>query len=173
MKNYISLIIFLFSIYCTGQEKVFISNDIYNTAIKKAIEDFYKRKSSLLKKDNSFSVSTKVLDTDIFEVNIIGNSNKFYIDDDKALNRLPTNYIEYDSKIFYWYNDENENTSNQEIVSKLQQYKLIEYNAEIIKYSRDDKKKSISYYFCTKDLTNYKKVKSNSLKIKIPKLSCK
>ncbi|WP_265430067.1 hypothetical protein [Chryseobacterium sp. YIM B08800] len=171
MKNHLSLIILLFSLFCTGQQNKSISKDIYTSAIKNAVDDF-REKSSLLKNDNIFSVSYKILNSNFIQINIIGNSNKFYIDGDKPINRLPTNYLEFNNKIFYWY-DDNEIKLNTSIISKLQEYGLIEYNADIIEYSRDDKKKSISYYFCTKDLTNYKKVKSNSLKIKIPKLSCK
>lgn len=165
------IIIMLLSISCTGQNKDFVSKGDYTVAINNAVKDFYKT-SSLIKKDTAFSVSHRILNPDIMEVSIIGNSNKFYIDGDKPLNRLPTNYIEDNGKIFYWY-DESRNKSNSDIINKLQQYKLIKYNADVLAYSRDDKKKGISYYFCMKDLTNYKKVKSNSLKNQIPKLSCK
>lgn len=171
-KIYLYLVTLSFlPLACIGQSKGLISKGDYTKAINNAVIDFSKT-SQLVKKDTFFSVSYKNLNTDIIEVSIIGNPNKFYIDGDKPLNRLPTNYIEDNGKIFYWY-DDNQKKSDSDIVNKLQQYKLIEYNADVLAYSRDDKKKGMSYYFCIKDLTNYKKVKSNSLKNQIPQLPCK
>lgn len=169
MKTYLNLIVLVFSLFYKGQQNKSIPKDINTEAIKSAVNDFY-RKSSLLKNDNIFSVSSKTLNADIIEINIIGNSNKFYINDDKPLNRIPTNYIEHDNKIFYWY-DDNEEKLNPSIINKLQEYGLIEYNADIIEFGRDDKKKGISYYFCMKNLKKCKKVKFTHLK-KTPKLFC-
>jgi hypothetical protein len=172
MKTYLRIIIFLLSFSCAGQKKDFITKGDHTTAINNATNDFYKT-SLLSKKDTSFSVSYKHIDADIIEVSIIGNSNKFYLDGEKPLNQLPTNYIEYNNKVFYWYDDNNKSNSNTEIINKLKQYKLIEYNADVLEYNIDDKKKGISYYFCIKDLTKYKKVKSNSSKNQTPKSPCK
>ncbi|WP_123902715.1 hypothetical protein [Chryseobacterium elymi] len=169
-KIYLYLLVLFLPLSCNGQTKGLISKGDYLVAIDNAVSDFSKT-SSLLKKDTFFSVSYKVK-TNIIEVNIIGNSNKFYIDNDKPLNRLPTNYIESNGKIFYWF-DDNQNNSNPNIINKLKEYKLIEYNAETIEYSRDDKKKGVSYYFCKNDLTNYKKVKSNISQDITLKVSCK
>jgi len=168
-NKYLFLIIILLSLSCTGQKKDFVSTGDYTVAISNAVKDFYKT-SSLIKKDTVFSISHRILSSDIMEVSIIGNPNKFYIDGDKPLNRIPTNYIEYNGKIFYWY-DDNQNNLKSDIINKLQQYRLIEYNADIIAYSRDDKKKGMNYYFCIKDLSKYKKTSSS--KDIIPNISCK
>jgi len=170
-SKYLFLIIILLSLSCTGQKKDFLFKGDYTVAINNAVKDFYKT-SSLIKKDTVFSVSQRILSPDIMEVSIIGNPNKFYIDGDKPLNRIPTSYIEYNNKLFYWY-DDNQSNSKSDIVNKLQQYRLIEYNADIIAYSRDDKKKGMNYYFCIKDLSKYKKIKTSSSKYIIPNMSCK
>lgn len=171
IKVYLCLIILLLSLSCIGQKKDMISSGDYTTAIKNAINDFYKN-SSLIKQDAVFSVSYNNINPNIIEVSIIGNPNKFYIDGDKPLNRLPTNYVEYTNKMFYWH-DDNQNNFNPETIKKLQQYKLVEYNADIIEYNIDDKKKGVSYFFCKKDLTKYKKIKSSISTNEVPKLSCK
>lgn len=173
-KIYLYLVILSFlPLACIGQTKGLVSKGDYTDAINNAVTDFYKT-SQLIKKDTFFSVSYKTLNADIIEVNIIGNPNKFYIDGDKPLNRLPTSYIENNGKIFYWYdNNQNSSNVNPNIIDKLAEYKLIEYNAETIEYSRDDNKKGISYYFCKNNLIKYKKVKSNTSQDTIPKISCK
>lgn len=173
MKNKIYLYLVILSflpIACIGQTKATLSKGNYTEAIYNAVNDFYKT-SKLVKRDTIFSVSYKTVNNNIIEVNIIANSNKFYIDGDKPLNRLPTNYIENNGKIFYWY-DQDQDNSNSNLINKLKEYKLVEYDSDIIEYSRDDKKEGMTYYFCAKNLTNYKKLKSNILKNKIPKLSC-
>lgn len=172
MKIVLSLKILFVSFSCAAQQRNFGPKGDCTTAINNAVNDFYKT-SSLFKKDISFSVSYRIVNSDIVEVDILGNSNKFYIDGDKPLNRLPTNFIEYNNKIFYWYDINNKGNSNAKVINKLQQYKLIEYNTDIIEHNIDDKKKGVSYYFCIKDLSRYKKIKSSSSKNKIPKLSCK
>jgi hypothetical protein len=172
VKIFLCLLTLQLSFSCTAQQDntVLVSND-YDIAVKTAVNDFYKN-SSLLKDDKIFSVSYKNIDTNIIQVNIIGNPNKFYIENDKPLNRLPTKYIEYSGKIFYW-SDDGQDKLDSSIINKLQQYGLIEYNTDIIEYNIDDKKKGVSYFFCTKDLTKYKKIKSNLSINRPPKINCK
>lgn len=147
-----------------------VSNN-YDIAVKTAITDFYKN-SLLVKDDKVFSVSYKKLDTNIIQVNIFGNPNKFYIENDEPLNKLPTKYIEYGGNLFYW-NDDNYYKSDTFIINKLQQYGLIEYNTDIIQYKIDDDKKGVSYFFCKENLTKYKKIKSSLSTTKLPKINCK
>ena len=171
MKIFLCLIILQLSLSCTApHHAVSVSND-YNTAINIAINDFYKT-SSLMKDDKIFSVSYKNINNSIIQVNIIGNANKFYIENNKPLNRLPTKYIEYNNKIFYWSDDSQDNLDSS-IINKLQQYGLIEYNTDIIEYNTDDKKKGVSYLFCKENLTRYKKIRSNLSIIKPPEINCK
>ncbi|MPS66728.1 hypothetical protein [Chryseobacterium sp.] len=171
MKMFLCLIILQLSLSCTAQHNtVSVSND-YNIVINIAINDFYKT-SSLLKDDKIFSVSYKNVDNNIIQVNIIGNPNKFYIENGKPLNRLPTKYIEYNDKIFYW-SDDGQDKLDSSIINKFQQYGLIERNADIIEYNIDDKKKGVSYFFCKENLTRYKKIKSNLSITKPPKINCK
>lgn len=171
MKIFLCLIILQVSLSCTAQDNMVSDSNDYSSAIKTAINDFYKT-SSLLKDDNVFSVSYKNVDTNIIQVNVIGNANKFYIENDKPLNKLPTKYIEYNGKMFYW-SDNDQNKLDSSIINKLRQYGLIEYNTDIIEYNIDDNKKGVSYFFCTKDLTKYKKIKSNLSINKPPKINCK
>ncbi|AZB08597.1 hypothetical protein EG344_06950 [Chryseobacterium sp. G0162] len=171
MKIFLCLIILQLSLSCTAQNNTVPVSDSYNTTVKKAIDDFYKT-SSLLKYDKIFSVSYKNIDQNIIQVNIIGNPNKFYIENDKPLNRLPTKYVEYNGKIFYW-SDNSQDKLDSSVINKLGQYGLIEYNTDVIEYNIDDKKKGVSYFFCMKDLTRYKKITSNISITQPPKINCK
>lgn len=172
IKIFLCSIILQLSLSCIAQNgNENSTSNINNDVVNKAINDFY-NKSSLVKEDTVFSVSYKNLDADIIQVNIIGNPNKFYIENDKPLNRLPTKYIEYGGKIFYW-NDGSQDKLDSSIINKLQHYGLIEYNTDIIEYNIDDKKKGSSYFFCRKDLSKYKKIQSSHSSNKIPKLNCK
>lgn len=165
----IYLIPFLFSYSCLAQKNGFSSTGDYKTAINNAIIDFMKM-SSLQKKDNVFNISFKELNSGIIAVGIIGSHNKFYIDGNKPLTRMPTNYIEVNNKLFYWY-DANEKDNN--IIDKLKEYNLIEYDSEIFEYVVDDKKEGVNYYFCKNNLKNYKKQKTNLPLKNETKFSCK
>lgn len=169
-KNCIHIII-LFFISCTAQNKEVAFKESYKEAINNAVIDFLKI-SSLVKKDTIFYVSYKELTPQVIGVSIIGTKDKFYIDGDKPVNRLPTNYIEYKNKLFYWYNNNTE-FNKESIINKLKEYKVIEYDAEIFERSIDDNKQGVNYYFCRNDLSVYKKEKTNLPISNIPpKLSC-
>lgn len=171
-KLYLVVVLLLLPLSCIAQKKAVVNNKSdYLTAINNAIIDFCKT-SSLIKDNNTFYVTYKDLNDKIIRVSIIGNVNKFYIAANTPVNRLPHNYSECTKKLFYWY-DDNISHNSEDVIRKLKEYRLIEYNPDIIEASIDDKKKGISYYFCKNNLTTYKKVKSNFSQNSVPELSCK
>lgn len=145
-----------------------------HAAIENAVLDFYKT-SSLAKKNNTFSVYAKELNSDVLGVSIMGTINKLIVTEDNKSSQIPTRYIEYEGKLFYWY-DENYSL-NDTTIDKLNQYKLIDSIpsfsfAELI---NDDTKKGMNYFFCKQNLKNYKKIKTTKTleAYSFSKLNCK
>lgn len=82
-----------------------------NLVVEAAIFDFY-NKSKLVNRDSTFNVSTSNLNSQILKVVIIGDTNKFYFEDGKPLNRIPNNFVEIKGKLFYWTDSNNEIAEN-------------------------------------------------------------
>lgn len=146
-------------------------------AIIRSIDDFKSQRGTLFKSDSVFFIINEE-DTDYFRITIIGD------DEDKYLyspaknpqeNRIPNNYLEFNNKLFIWYD------SNREITKQtIEIYKkfdlLIDDEEGSIKFLDndilDDKKKGTTYFFCKNDLSKFKKIISSfSRKYKV-QLKC-
>ncbi|HUX53918.1 MAG TPA: hypothetical protein VMV56_05870 [Williamwhitmania sp.] len=171
-----------------------------NEAIQNAILDF-SNSSKLYKADSVFSVL--FLDTvrrmvlsklddgsykwiigraykGIIAVSISASHNRFlYTADTKvgSKGKLPSRYVEKSGKLFFWWDDNYALT--EEVLDVFRRYELLQDDeGGTIKFldSRiNDAQKATDYYFCKKDLTNYKKVTTNKAigYYEPPKLSCK
>jgi hypothetical protein len=151
-----------------------------NDAILYAIKDFASKKDKIFKAHKIFSV----LATDTggyFRVNITGALNKISLITEDSIfysyRAFPTAFIIEKNKLFFWDND-SKAVSNS-IVRTLYQYNFVD-TAIIGKYFyipehiNDDAQKSMNYYFCKDDLSNYKrKVSSAWGRYKPPRLKCK
>jgi hypothetical protein len=90
--------------------------------------------------------------------------------------KLPSRYIEKDSKLFYWWDDNYPLT--EEMLAILWKYNLLCDNTDghlFHNYSTNDSQKGADYYFCKNNLAKFKRVITN---IAIgwydpPKLKCK
>lgn len=127
-----------------------------NLVVEAAIFDFY-NKSKLVNRDSTFNVSTSNLNSQILKVVIIGDTNKFYFEDGKPLNRIPNNFVEIKGKLFYWTDSNNEIAENL-VLKKLKFYNLVEYDKDIIITHLDHDRKAVTYYFCRNNLNQLKKL---------------
>ncbi|MDV7698613.1 hypothetical protein N6B72_16925 [Chryseobacterium soli] len=157
MKRYFLIFnLMLFCQSCSVWQKEQVQTGNYETAIKNAVIDF--SHSSLASKDKVFSLTYKQYDKGVIGISILGDVNKVYLINGTPQGRVKDQYIEYDNKLFCWYDDKKEKDSN--IIKKLTQYKVID-NVEVLtedmEYIRDDTKKGVNYYFCKDNLLIYKK----------------
>jgi hypothetical protein len=134
-----------------------VSNGNSDTVFKNAIVDFY-HTSSLARKNSTFSIYKREYDSGVIGVSILSNDNKIYVLYNSPQSKIPDRYIEYNNKLFYWYDNEKDKDPN--IVKKLSEYKIIDslqILTEEMSYKRDDAKKATQYYFCKNNLLEYKK----------------
>jgi len=167
MRNIYKLLIFLLfftgcSIYRNGEKAIKGDN---NDAVIIAINDFVDQcKES--KKSNLFSIYLIDIDEEIVGI-IFAKSDYPYLptsatkigtNDDKS---FPTRYIRKEGKIFFWHDPQSFIT--QEIVDLLNEHNLIDsINVNgfvgIPESIIDETEKGIHYYFCKKNLLNYKRI---------------
>ncbi|MEJ8606432.1 hypothetical protein JSO56_05775 [Riemerella anatipestifer] len=142
---------------CSTKKRTFVKTGDYETAINSAVIDFC-HTSSLANKDKTFSVSYKDYDSGIIGVSILGDINKIYIVGGSSQGRVKDRFMEYDNKLFYWYDEKKDKDPN--IMSKLSKYGVIikvDSLTEDMGYTIDDSKKAIHYYFCKNNLSIFKK----------------
>ena len=166
MKKYrtISLVVLLSTlISCASWKEMQESDGDEFIAVKNAILDLRNTESKFYESDDVYSVRIKRDGNDIIGLSFYGALNKFIVIDDESIESptLPNRYYEVDDKLFYW-NEGSGKTSNELIE------KLIEYNQlDTLKSVGDDisvldhLKPSFHFYFCSKNLLVYKKVKTN------------
>lgn len=158
MKKYFLIpTLALLSYSCAGWKKDLVEKGNDEIAFKNAIIDFCNT-SSLAKRDKVFTISFKEYNSKAIGIGIIGDTNKIYIYQNSPQSRIPNQYIEYNSKLFCWYDDKKENNPN--IIKKLSEYKVIDsvkVLTEDMGYIRDDSKKGTNYYFCKENLIIYQK----------------
>jgi len=174
MNNYkiLILVIILTTITSCGlkrEKKTNYQSNNQSDIINIAISDFCKGKSKLLQIDNSFHVQYKDFNENLCRVTIIGNENKFIVENKDSLENLPNKFIECEKKLFFW-KDKSSN-KNDSIYAKFLKFNLIETNNEILEEFVDDKKKAAIYFFCKNNINKYKKVTSNTFN-NIPRLKC-
>lgn len=158
MKKYLLIFsLILLGQSCSGWKKEMTQKGNIENAIKNAILDFC-HTSNLAKKDKTFYIYFKDYETKAIGVSITGNINKIYVLHGSPQSRVPDQYIEYDNKLFYWY--DNKTGKSLDIVKKLSEYKVIDsikVSTEDMGNIRDDAKKGANYYFCRDNLLVYKK----------------
>lgn len=132
----------------------------YETAIKNAILDF--NSTSMAKRGKVFVAYSQELDSGIIVVVIHSPVNKVKIFADGTKSTLPTRYIEYNNKLYYWHDS---TSSDVNTISKLNEYQAIDSLQDLSQavLNHDDAKKGMYYYFCKRDLSYFKKVISNRL----------
>lgn len=161
MKYFLSSIILIFILQsCLSWKKELVQNGNYEAAIKNAIIDF--SHSSYATKNRTYIIGFREYKTNIIGVSILEDDNKIYIVNGSPLGRLKDQYIEYNGKLFYWYDEKKGKDSN--IKKKLLEYnviKRVDSLTENMGYIRDDAKKAINYYFCKNNLSIYKKEKTS------------
>ncbi|MGV8947175.1 MAG: hypothetical protein ACOH1N_12150 [Lutibacter sp.] len=170
---------------CSAFKKELAQTGGQKEAIQNAILDF-SNTSGLYKKDTVFFVSfhdplyKMVLEETnegngkwvegkpyqgIVAVNIGANYNKMLLTDSVKVGKkgvkIPTRYIEKDSKLFYWWDDNYPLT--QEALDTFGKYNLLAENnldgvIEFYDFKINDAQKGVDYYFCKNDLTQYKKI---------------
>ncbi len=176
MKSYLYFIfvIILLLPSCATWKTGISSQGDYETAIKNAVIDF-SNTTSVFKQDSTFAVDFKEFDSEIIGVSLLGTVGKFIVVADGKTSRLPTRYLEYNGKLFYWYDEKY--SLKEDVINKLDEYSLIDSVKTIAQavFVHDDAKKGVNYYFCKKKLSSYKKiVTTKALEYcKIPKLHCR
>ena len=178
MKVYLRLKLSFFLFYlfvsCASWRSGISLNGNYETGIMNAIIDF-SNTTALVKYDSTFLVEFKNIDSKLLGVSLCGTVGKLVVTDDGKSSRIPTRYLEYHGKLFYWY-DEKYSLDNN-IINKLSEYNLIDSVETVAqaKFVIDDAKQCMDYYFCKKNLSKYKKVKNNKALgyYKFPRLNCK
>ena len=153
LRNNVLLLFFLvFCCSCGGGKSNFTNTGGVEIAIKNAITDF--NKCRLAKHNKTFHIYF-TNNSKVFGVGIVAAPEKIYIIQNDSTNILPSKYIEYDGKLYYWY-DESLPVSD-DVIKKLKQYKLIDSVKTIadIIFVNDDSKIAGNYYFCKNNLSNY------------------
>lgn len=159
-KNFLIISLVFFSFSCSTWKNELAQKGNYEIAIKNAVLDFC-HTSTLAKKDKTFSLSYKEYETGIIGISILGDTNKIYVINGSSQRRIQDQYVEYDNKLFYWYDSK----KNSNIVKKLSEYKVIDsvkVLQEDMGYVIDDKKDGINYYFCKDNLLIYKKEQTST-----------
>jgi len=175
MKNYPQLLVILLLGFqgCAPWKAGLITHGTYDIAIKNAVLDF-SNTTSLVRQDSTFSVDFKDFDSGIIGVSLLGTIGKFIVTADGKTSRLPTRYLEYNGKLFYWYDAKY--SLEKDVITKLNEYSLIDSVETIAQavFVHDDAKKGVNYYFCKKNLSNYKKIiTTKALEYcELPKLNC-
>ncbi|MDH5415288.1 MAG: hypothetical protein OEW87_14215, partial [Flavobacteriaceae bacterium] len=173
-------IVFLGMESCASFKPTVASVSKKNEVIKKAILDF--SHTGEFKRGTVFSISfydtlnkmvLKDLDvrnsewvvgkfyTDIQAVSIIANDNKLLLPDSikiGSMNKLPSQYMEIEGRLFYWWDDET--PLNQNVIDVYKRYNLLVKNdlegiIEIYDSKIGDTQKGVHYYFCKNDLSKY------------------
>lgn len=156
-KYFLIITLSLFCYSCSSWKKELVKKGSNEVSFKNAIIDFCNT-SSLAKKDKVFSIYYKEYPSKVIGINIIGDDNKIYVLQGLPQGKIPDKYLEYDNKLFYWYDDKD--IKNPNIINKLSEYKVIDSVkalTEEMGYIRDDSKKGVNYFFCKENLIVYQK----------------
>ncbi|PXV66877.1 hypothetical protein CLV62_104138 [Dysgonomonas alginatilytica] len=168
-------------ICCAAMQNRVYNDDLRNEAIRIAVNDFLD-KCSLQKTDSVFSVNIYIDNDDILGVSISSvHENKIYPSTKDKIgaetNIFPSHYIERNNKLIYW-GDSTQILSN-EIVNVLSKYNQIDstfINDEKAypEFVINEKIRGAHYYFCKKDLSQFKRVVTNKgmNSYDPPKLKC-
>lgn len=186
--NYLYLLTFHLVCACGTFKKELRQTGGQQAAAQNAIHDF-SRTTRIYKEDSVFSVkihdplyrmflgktdegNSKWVEGEpykgVIAVSISADYNKILLTDNMKVGKkgveIPTRYIEKDGKLFYWQDDDYPLT--QEALTVFERYNLLAENnldgiIEFYNFKINDAQKGVDYYFCTNDLTKYKKVTTN------------
>ncbi|MEL7003336.1 MAG: hypothetical protein AAFN93_11460 [Bacteroidota bacterium] len=148
-------------ISCNTWKSQLQANGSNETVVLNAIFDFC-HTSFPVKKEKIFAVDIMEINNNVVGVSILANPEPFIIIDGDTSN-LPSQLIEYQEKLFYWFDEESK--VNDQVIAVLNQYDMID-SVKSIAFANiqiNHSIKAIDYYFCKEDLTKYKKVKSDQI----------
>lgn len=170
MKSYCIIVLFalLFFDGCSPWKDKMIYKGDQNDAVQNAIVDFLHTENARLKKDSVFWIQVMNLNDQIVCVDFSGATD--YKESPHPKNKIgtsipgfPTNFIEKEGKLFYWYDPGHTITSD--LIAVLSKYKHIDSIyvkglPGISQYMPPNKEgvKSVQYFFCRCNLLKYKKV---------------
>lgn len=133
-----------------------------NEAIISAIHDF-SMSSSLFRQGSVFFVWLED-HSDIYSVSIGSPAVKVLYDKSLGTSgfRLPSHVLVVDDRLFYWWEDGVEPSSN--VIDMLKKYEILQDNqgGAILFPDKFDHvmKKSMHYYFCKNNISNFRSVKT-------------
>ena len=167
-------------ISCIAYKNTLQKSSIDIDPIQIAISDFSKT-SRLFNKDTVFFVEMLGLtnEKNVIVVRIGSNASKLLLTKDAligSIGKLPSRYVEKDSRLFFWWDNECPLTENT--LAILNKYSLLQddENGAIKSPDRiiNEARKAAHYYFCKDDFSIYKKVITNIGVgyYDIPKLDC-
>lgn len=178
-KQTINLIYFLFLIIlgvgCRTSLNYRTNGDI-NDAIFNVVTNFINKHKQLQKNDSVFNIvffDEENDKNDYYRFIIIGTNKQYLYNKLKSPNenRFPSNYLEFENKLFIWY-DDNKQIDSLTLATYIRYNLLIDDKDGNIKYLDnvvlDDSKKGVIYFVCKNNLTRFEKKVSNKY-IKHPK----
>jgi hypothetical protein len=133
--------------------------------IQDAILDFSKT-SKIYKKNSIFSIKNGELEKEIIVLRIgVNNMNILFNKDSigKTSNTIPSKFVEKNGKLFFWWDSECKIQDNT--ISTYRKYNILQDNENglitIPEFSINDNQKSVYYFFCRTNLTQYKRITTN------------
>ena len=126
-----------------------------------AINDFIKSpKPKDLRGKKTFRIRMHDINESVIAVSLFHSKNKISIREGEIVvgtygTYFPTDYLEKGNKLFYW-NDPTK-AVNQEVLDKLDQYKILEIlSPESVVFM--GRRKGIDYYFCKNDFSKFERI---------------
>ena len=164
---------------CTTSKSILSAEGDITDAVRIAVVDFLQSRKGVAKIDSVFTVNVENINANIVGIGISVDKDKVSVftknEVDYDYRFFPTRFYEYQNKLFYW-KDSTINISN-EIVKKLYRMNRVDTTVHQKLFPQrtiDERQIVVHYYFCKKDLTQYKK-KITSIanrKYGIPKIEC-
>jgi hypothetical protein len=151
---------------CTSWKRIMVAQGNQNDAVQNAIKDFL-HTDKYSKKDTVFSIRIADLNGEVLGVSIGRNDNRLLPgpDDKIGTNQrgFPTRYFEQEGKLFYWYDSTYSITRDLiHMLSKYHRIDSLNVNGFIgipgTSAHIDDSNKGTDYYFCKRNLLQYKKI---------------
>jgi len=151
-----------------------------NTAVHNAINDFLNSVKKE-KSDKIFYISAKSVNQDLFGVSFEATNDKVVVITEDRVNfsyrALPAGYVDRDGRLFYWYDSTKQITANEEMISTLKKYNILDtliVGAVIPESTIAHGKKGTDYFFCKKNLLKYKKIRTSKALgfYPLPQINC-
>lgn len=169
LKIYILLIISVLS--CNSYKKNIIKIGNQNDAIENAIYDFSNTEKGEVNKVYKIRIDNESSDLYKFvvrnEINVY-TYKRIKIGD--KVSGFPSRFIEVKNRLYVW--EDSTQILNKDIFEKLQKYKVLDstiykiQNKELPQNKTplimtDESKKYLNYFFCKKDISKFKKIKTS------------